>query len=153
VKLLSPTEPARLLDVPLGREYVFEVKDSGFHQSQMNKEGQAFRWTNGNARLVIPLDPQKRPRALRLNFWPARPPQIKRLWLRIVVNGRELSNEQIPSGEHWKRTLDLKGIDLGDEAVVEITSDTFVPSQLSGGTDHRTLGVEVREVTLVSALQ
>jgi hypothetical protein len=41
------------------------------------------------------------------------------------------------------------GIDVGDEVVVEILSDTFGPSGFDGRTDSRTFGVQVKGVTLL----
>ena len=64
------------------------------------------------------------------------------------MNQRELLNESLPR-QPWERTLDLSGIDLGEELILEILSDTFVPSQFDGGADNKVRGVEVRGIKLL----
>jgi serine/threonine protein kinase len=135
------------LDVILGHRSVAGVEDSGFYHDEENDLG-PFRWTDGQARLVIPLNPREPPTGLLVQL--QRP---RSTWLRLTVNGRELVNE--PAAEEdmrrWERTLDLGGIDLGDKLVVEITSSTVVPRELKPdkSEDARPLGVTVRGVRLL----
>jgi hypothetical protein len=50
--------------------------------------------------------------------------------------------DDIPLG-YWERRVDLHGISLGEQVVVELISDTFCPD------DIRTLGVLVFGIKLV----
>ena len=145
-----PVRPATasFLNVPLGNQTVEGVEDSGFYNDEHTDADGHFRWTDGKAQLVIPLDKKDRPRALRLQLLRA-----KTTWLRILVNDRELVNEQ-PSNRDiylWDRTLDLNGVELGEKLVLDIVSNTVVPSEANPGrsTDDRTLGVRVREIRLL----
>jgi len=129
------------LDVPLGHKMVEGVEDSGFYHDEHNNVG-PFRWTDGNGKLVIPLSGTDRPRALRVHL--QRP---KTTWLKIKVNGRELVNEPVADidVDPWQQTLDLDGIELGTEIVVEVISNPLVGRD----GDPRPLGVKVRGVTLL----
>src|SRR5262249_38876725 len=88
----SPAAPS-FLDGPLGSRAVPGVEDSGFYSDEQNASG-AWRWTDGKARLVIPLNRNERPQALWLQLH--RP---KNTWLRIAVNGRELVQEKAADSE------------------------------------------------------
>lgn len=125
-------------DVPLGNEMVWGVEESGF-QEQDAEAGRPVRWTNGTARLVVPLTDGWQPGALRVDLWPG----PREASLRIAVNGCELFRGKV-SGESWARTLDLTGLVLDRQVTIELDSDTFVPKPGDG----RTLGVLVREVRL-----
>jgi hypothetical protein len=152
-RLLRPALPrtpkASRVNVTVGCEYVDGVQESGFHAQQYTPNGQPSRWTNGHGRLVIPVDPAKPPRGLRVQLFPYRPANGTPADVRILINQRELFHQILPR-QQWQRTFDLAGIDLGDAAVVEIVSDTFVPAEIKdAGPDSRTLGVDVRGVTLL----
>jgi predicted RNA-binding Zn-ribbon protein involved in translation (DUF1610 family) len=135
----------------LGNQFVPEVQESGFYDQAYNKAGEPYRWTNGKGRLVIPIDRRKPPPGLVVELYISRPAQVKTAWVQIVANNRELTNQQIPleNGEGVsarfpaRGLFDLTGIELGDELVLDIFSDTFIPE-----TDQRTLGVVVRGVEL-----
>jgi hypothetical protein len=131
------------LDITLGYQSVPGVEDSGFHQNEQSAAG-PYRWTDGKARLVVPLGGKERPQALWVQLH--RP---KNTWLKITVNNRELVNVEASETElyWWERTIDLNGIDLGRAVVVEIASN---PLSARDG-DSRTLGVKVRGVKLLSA--
>jgi hypothetical protein len=149
--LLSLRRPATALpvNVTVGTEYVAGVEESGFHDQQFAEDGQPFRWTDGHARLGIPIDRARPPRALRVALWPYRPATARAATVRILVDQRELFHQTL-SRDRWERTFALTDIDLGDRVVVEILSDTFVPAEIQGaGPVSRTLGVDVRGVTLL----
>lgn len=135
-------------DVTFGNKFIPEVEESGFYQDEENERG-PFRWTDGRGRLVIPFDKREPRRALFVKL--DRP---KNSWLQIRVNDRELVNETAASDLNivpWERTLDLSGIDLGEELVVEIVSNTWVPEFTLPGKpdDHRTLGVMVWAIKML----
>jgi serine/threonine protein kinase len=139
------------LNTSLGNQFIPEVQESGFHQEEFNKAGEPYRWTNGNARLVIPIDRRKPPTGLVVQLFLVRPAQVNTVWVQIVANNHELTKQQVSleksEGMSWSPpgVLDLTGIDVGDELVLDIISDTFIPQE----TTPRTLGVVVRRVELL----
>jgi hypothetical protein len=141
------------LNVVLGNQFVPGVEESGFSFQEYDDLGEAFRWTDGKGRLVIPIDRHKPPTGLVLKLDIFRPPHVKTVLIQIVANNRELFKQHVPlgiwagsaAGRFPPGTLDLTGIDLGDELVLDIISETFRPK----GTDARTLGVLVRGVELL----
>ncbi len=147
VWLRWPWGPSWFVDNPVGHKRIPHLKDSGFHGDEFDQEHQPLRWTNGKGRLVIPIG-GGRPQALLVRLHTIRPPQVASARLQITINGRELCSQSILVGP-WQKTFTLTDIDLGSEAVVEIVSDTFVPKHALGSADERTLGVEVRGITLL----
>ncbi len=76
-------------------------------------------------------------------------PGRDRARLTVRANGIQLWNRPIPP-DPWSRSLDLAGVALGNELVVELDSDTFCPADTpDGSTDHRTLGIMVRQIRLI----
>jgi serine/threonine protein kinase/DNA-directed RNA polymerase subunit RPC12/RpoP len=136
----------------LGNQIVPGVQESGFYHQEYDSFGNAVRWTNGKARLVIPIDRGKPPKGLVMKLQIYRPAQVKTAWVQIVANDRELTKQKIPlwtwegssAGKFSEAPLDLTGIDLGDELVLDINSDTFIPNR-----DQRALGVLVLGVELL----
>ena len=65
----------------------------------------------------------------------------------LSENGRVIVTEMATSRDMglWERTLDLSSVDLGNEVVVEIVSNTVNPSRLDlkQSQDNRELGVQV----------
>ena len=78
------------------------------------------------------------------------------LALRVLVNEREIYNDQIPLGK-WEKTLDIGGMELGQQVTVELVSDTFTPLGQPRGDgkgasdDTRALGVQVWSIKLLDA--
>jgi hypothetical protein len=141
------------LNGTLGNQFVPEVEESGFWQEEYSKAGKPFRWTDGKGRLVIPIDRRKPPTGLVVELGIVRPAEAKTAWVQIVANNRVLFKQQIilwkwgggTAGKFPAGVLDLTGIDLGDELVLDIISDTFVPKGEAG---QRTLGVVVEGIEL-----
>jgi WD40 repeat protein/serine/threonine protein kinase len=149
--LLLPRRPGQRLsfvNVTVGSEAFPEIDETGFHCQECYR-GQPFRWTTGDARLVIPIDPTKPPDALLVQLAAYRESAVAKPRLEIVVNDRSRFKGEIPLGRPWDRVIDLRDITLGDRVVLELLSDTFSPlGQKRGdgkGTsgDPRTLGVQV----------
>jgi eukaryotic-like serine/threonine-protein kinase len=147
----QPRQRPSFVNVTLGDEFVPEVEESGFHFQEFYR-GQPFRWTDGHARLVIPTDRTKPPEALLVRFTANRAPGVKKPRVSIVVNGRSLFEGDIPLARPWENVFDLRGIDLGEQVVLEVISDTFSPQ---GGKvasdDPRQLGVQVMGIKLLRA--
>jgi serine/threonine-protein kinase len=148
-----PSEPTALFNVTLGATAVAEVDERGLSYQEHDPKGDPFRWTDGRARLVIPIDKNKPPQALFVEIFVFRPPGVAG-WLRLIANQMELVHEEVRNWR-FRRTFDLRGIDLGDKLVLEILSDTFVPQGvMDNGTnnDPRTLGVQVRAIKLLPSM-
>ena len=111
---------------------------SGFYGTEWAGD-RLFRWTCGDARLVVPLDPEMLPSSLAVEvLLTGQPKQLD-----IAVNGCALFDDTIAG--RWSAEFDLGGCPLA-APVLEITlaSDTHVPSTR----DSRTLGVAVRRIEL-----
>jgi len=136
-------------DIGLGSEKCFGVVESGFHGQEWNG-GKPFRWTDGNAKLIVPLNPEHPPRALMVEIVSNRPKESK---LKILLNNHEMYQGQVGAG-FWSKTFSLADLRLGSEATLEIISDTFVPKEeIHGSTDTRTLGVTVQDICLLESVQ
>ncbi len=134
--------------VTLGAERRLELEESGFYR-QESFEGSPGRWTNGAARLSVPLDPRDPPRALRVELLA---PGRDGTRLELVANGVVLWDRQIPR-EAWSRTFGLESVPLGEELRLEINSDTFSPAEKRPSSrDRRRLGVVVRGIRLLEQL-
>jgi serine/threonine protein kinase len=108
--------------------------------------GAAYWWTNGAARIVVPLSGPP-PGTLHVRLGVPIPKTLKRLCVKI--NGQSLFDAPVSMPFEWSQMFDLSGMHLGKELIIEVISDTFVPAKL----DSRTLGVCVRGFTLLSATQ
>jgi len=144
-----------LLDVTLGNQVNPEVEESGFYCDESDQFGQSFRWTNGKARLVIPIDKNKPPQAIAVRIYVFRPPGITGR-LQILANNHELYMQ--PHVPHWKweKAFDLRHLNLGEQLVLDIISDTFLPKGVMDNgtnTDERALGVQVRSIKLLPAFE
>jgi hypothetical protein len=135
--------------VTFGAERVWGVEESGFHDQEW-LDSRPYRWTNGAAKLVVPIDEQHLPKALRIYLGSTGPKGTR---LQIVLNGRELFNEQAPAGA-WSKTFDLAHLPLGKRATIELLSGTFVPMEtIEKSSDERTLGVLVEAISLLESHQ
>jgi hypothetical protein len=147
--------PSSFVNVTLGCEEVPGVVDSGFH-SQEYDVGQPFRWTDGNGRLVIPIDRTKPPDQLLVRLQVQRGTGVRKASLEIDVNRRPLFRDDVPLGR-WEKVLDLAGLELGDQVVVNIRSDTFNPfgtprhDRREQSNDGRELGFQVFAIKLLRA--
>jgi serine/threonine protein kinase len=142
------------LNVRLGHEPDPDIDESGFSYQERDRLNETFRWSDGHARLTIPIRQGEVARGLEVRVTTYRPAGVRSAMLKVVVNERPLFDGQIPLSA-WKNTFSLAGIDLGSEAKVEIISDTFAPLGKPTGKgkisdDDRTLGVQVWGVTLLS---
>jgi len=136
-------------NIALGAEMVWGVEESGFYDQEW-RDNRPVRWTNGAARLVVPLDEQRAPGALRVDLESTGP---KGTTLQVRVNGNTLLNGEIPSGG-WSRTFRLPSLSMEGPMTIELLSGTFVPRQaVQGSLDQRTLGVAVQGIRLLEGVQ
>ena len=113
-------------------------RTSGFYGTEW-AGARPFRWTRGDARLLVPLDPQAPPASLDISVLiTARPKR-----LRITVEDCTLFDATISGG--WSATfgLDECALEPPDVEIV-LSSDTHVPETR----DTRTLGVAVGRIEL-----
>ena len=143
------------VDVPLGVLEVPEVKETGFLQADYT-DNQPLRWTDGAARLIVPLR-GKKPRALAVTLEVPNKPNYQ---VTIKVNGKKLIDEQ-PQwdpetqsilGRDWSAEVPLAGVELGDNATIDLESSTLVPGEItpthSENRGHP-LGVRVKRLVLI----
>jgi ribosomal protein S27E len=138
------------LNVLLGGEAVAGVEESGFSGQEYDHLQRPLRWTDGRARLVVPLNRDKLPRALHVQLPASRPDRAPPATLQIVVNERVLFNAEVPNGA-LDQTFALDPALLGDTLTLDILSNTFVPQAVPGSTnsDTRSLGVRVACIRLL----
>jgi hypothetical protein len=130
----------------LGCETIPQVPESGFWGTEWDELGRPFRWTNGGAKLVVPIDSEKPPHSIRFEIRSNK--EVGSL-LQLHVNGTKIFDKQVEAGV-TKEVVSLKDVKIGKELVIEILSDSFVPEvQIKGSTDNRTLGVMVKGIRLL----
>ena len=145
---VQPLDASQYLDRLLGNEEIRGVAEEGFSWEEGGNGTPRYRWTNGAAKLVVPLNGPP-PKAMHVRLVAVR----NNYRIHIRVNGQSLFNERV-SVRDWARTFDLSSMNLGAAVTVEILSDTFVPAEMEKGNgDERTLGVRVQGVTLLSGTQ
>ena len=150
--ILEPTKekskPLVLSDyrnVVLGNRWVLGVRESGFHSWRGNN---GRRWTNGAGKLIVPIDENRPPKALRVDLAST---GHKGTELTVSVNGDVLFHESVPPGR-WSNTFSLARRSFNKHLTIELLSDTFVPAEIGkGSSDGRTLGVMVKAVTLLDS--
>lgn len=139
---------ASWLDQPLGTQPLAEIVEEGFYGREVSEaSGIAFRWTNGAAKLVIPLHgPPPTGLHIRLIL-----PGLPAYRLSIQVNGKALFEDQLALNGLWSETFDLSTMTLGKELTVEIQSGSHIPANIrKGSKDERILGVRLVAITLLS---
>ena len=136
--------PAEYAGIRLGAEPVFRIQESGFHAQEWVK-GDPARWTNGAAKLRVPIESGNPPRSLEIETVAF---GRDRVVLQVMANGVELWNQQIPPAG-WSKSFDLEQVPLGDTLLIELNSDTLTPSDGPGGPPlGRSLGVMVKGIHL-----
>jgi hypothetical protein len=134
------------IKVNLGNEGVLGVTESGFYGQEFSGNI-PFRWTNGSAKLVVPLDPNHLPRLMRVHIGSTGGVKEKRV--KILTNGHELFDGQVP-GEGFSQSFSLANVPLWEQLNIELLSDTHIPREIiRGSTDNRTLGVLVKSISLL----
>ena len=129
--------------VNLAPEPVPGVEEGGFHHRERSGD-QPFRWTDGNAKVIVPVADGRRWRTLAVT---AEIPERPDYRVRLTVNGRVLFDDVAKAGRTWAKEFPLDGIDLDRRAVIDVTSSTIPPGQ-TRTKDDRTLGIRLRELIL-----
>ena len=121
-----------------------EVTLSGFYLQEWIGV-RPVRWTNGNARLVAPIDPQSPPAALGVEVGMTGGVPARKV-LRIDVNGCTVHRGIVTGG--WSATFPFDRCPVsGDTVAIDFVSGSHVPR----GGDSRTLGVAFAVVELLDA--
>lgn len=146
-------ESRSFLGINLGAETVPDVAESGFYNQEVEGD-KPFRWTDGKARLTVPLRTDEVPRSLLVNLFAPRPAGVPTVLVKVLLNQRVLFDGEISPGR-WNQTFDLENTDAGAEAVIDIVSDTLVPASVpqadgSASGDGRNLGVQVHGIQLLA---
>ena len=114
------------------------VTADGFYGAERSEQ-RPFRWTNGTARLSVPIDTRSPPSAMTVDVLMTDGPKK----LQIKVNRYTLFDEVIRN--RWSETFPLDVVQFrSSNLVIELLSDTHVPQTA----DNRTLGVAVGAVEL-----
>ena len=125
--------------------WIWGVKQSGFHDQEWWNH-KPVRWTDGGARLDVPLPESGSISAVHVELASTGPRGTR---LRIRLQGREVFDQSVPAGA-LNQVFDLSGSFLGEGLSIEFISDTFIPAQTEGGSsDTRQLGVAVGSVHLL----
>jgi len=129
---------SHLIQVPLGTEIgsaaVIGVDAEGLYPEEGDSTTH-YRWTNGNASLIVPTPDGAPARRLSISL---RAPA--RLHLTLAANQVSLFDGEVSPGE-WEEVVDLPRVGPGSQLVISLRSDTFVPTPVDGYT--RTLGVQL----------
>jgi uncharacterized Zn ribbon protein len=139
------------VDVSLGSEKAFGVSESGFNEQEFRDKMPA-RWTSGAARLIVPLNENRLPKAIGVDIVSTGGTKIKEKRVKIVANGYRLFDGQVPD-EGFSQLFSLAHVPLGKQLVIELLSDTHIPMEIiKGSTDDRTLGIFVRDIRLLDKI-
>ena len=127
-------------------KWIWGVEQTGFHGQEFSGNTPA-RWTDGSARMVVPIDENRPPQALRVDIASTGP---KGTELTVLVNRDVLFHGSVPPG--WSKTFSLAGRSFNKPLTLELLSNTFVPREtIKSNPDRRTLGVMVQAVTLLDS--
>lgn len=111
----------------------------GFHGQE--KSDRPFRWTKGNARLVLPV-PKERATRLTLEF--ELPPAARSADAGVYLEGRKLA--AFPGGHRVEVSLPPQS---GERVRLELRAGSWVPKQtIPGSGDPRTLGLQLFQIEL-----
>ena len=116
-------------------------RSSGFYGTEWGRS-RSFRWTRGDARLVVPVDPRSPPEELAVDVLLTGGEKQ----LRIAVDDCLLFDQAVAG--RWNATFDLRECGLSPpEVEIVLESDTHIP----GTRDTRRLGVGLGRVELRGA--
>jgi hypothetical protein len=112
------------LGMRLGWRRIPGVFESGFYRGEGRSA--TYRWTNGAGRLVVPIDPYRKPARLALTL--AHPTRSD---LRLVANDKEVFAGRLAAGS--EHTIDLAQVPSNDWLTIQLLSETFVSDRTEHG--------------------
>lgn len=129
---------------------------NGFHHRDGGRRAAA--WTDGEATIRVVTQPDH-PVPVRLSFGFQRPPAAGPADLRIDVDGEEVATADLerpptPLERSVGRSVSVMVVSPDHDVPVDLTirSSTFVPADLDGGDDRRTLGVPLAGIQIGSGV-
>jgi hypothetical protein len=128
-----------------GSKPVPGVAEEGFYNPENWPTGPA-RWTNGDARLWIPIKPSDLATSHLLVDIASVGPSANRVSL--YANGNQLFRGKIAKGRSTL-VFPLSDVPADDKLDVKIESDTFVPHDHSDSEDMRQLGVALHSIRVM----
>ena len=135
------------VNVGLGSEKVLGVAESGWHK-QESWDKMPARWTDGTARLIVPMNEKRMPKAMGVEIVSTGGVEVKQKKLKILVNGYKLFDGKI-SDEGYSQLFPLSNVPLGKQLTIELLSDKHIPKNIiKDSIDDRTLGVMVKDIRL-----
>ena len=111
---------------------------TGFHPREGGWPG--FRWTSGDAELLVALEPGRRT-TVELVVGGERPTPAE---VELLVDGAAVARATTAPDADVRVRADVVGRDDGEPVVLRLRSDTFSPAEALGIDDDRRLGVQVR---------
>jgi hypothetical protein len=148
VAIASPIEPPNWHHCAQGGSKVWGVSESGFYAETVSFH-QKVRWTNGHGRLEVRVAAEDWPDELMIDLSGSSPSGSH---LRVLANGYELYCGNLDEERNWFKILPLSNVRIGTLLSIELISNTFIPADTyKGSNDYRSLGVQVREVRLLSS--
>ncbi|MFQ5595282.1 MAG: hypothetical protein ACE5HA_14140, partial [Anaerolineae bacterium] len=113
---------------------------SGFYGRETSPEGVTFRWTDGAARITMPVMPDTTTLALRVSGPPA---QVSPSNLTLFVDGQPVGTWKLPDRLIVLSADVPAGAAADGRLEIELRSETWVPRQAGRGDDDRRLGIVV----------
>lgn len=136
------------VNLMLGAVPVEGVRESGFHYQEYVGD-EPFRWTNGFARLLVPVSAKEPPQRLWLSVGVLRP-KVTPVRFQVLVDETMVFDGKLSSSRS-EMPLDLASHSFSKQAVIELRSETFKPKGVMDGgknLDPRELGVQVWGIML-----
>lgn len=108
-----------------------------------------FRWTSGDAQMILPGLGSGVPLKIHANLHEFRPSPLAPNPVTIALNGNKVISFT-PDTNLAAYTFDLPAIaDLRGDAIIDLHSDTFLPKEtIPNSTDERSLGLFVDQIKL-----
>lgn len=134
------------LDMASASEEIYLTR--GFYPPE-ETFGITYRWTSGEAQLILPGAGSGTALKLSLNLHEFRPAPLMPQPVTLALNGRDVISFT-PDTNLQAYTFDLPPIaDLRGDVVLDLRSDTFAPKDsIPNSTDERALGLFVDQIKL-----
>lgn len=113
---------------------------AGFYGREISPEGVTFRWTDGAARIAMPVAPGASSLALRVSGPPAGVPPPN---LTLFVDGQQVGTWKLQDRFIVLSADVPAGAAADGRLEIELQSDTWMPRQAGRGDDDRRLGIVV----------
>ncbi|MFQ5858653.1 MAG: hypothetical protein ACE5LU_23885, partial [Anaerolineae bacterium] len=113
---------------------------AGFYDREVSPKGTTFRWTDGAARISLPVSQNATSLTLRVSGPPTQAPRPD---LTLFIDGREVGTWELPDRFTTLSVNVPAGAATDSRLDILLQSDTWVPKRAGLGDDDRRLGVVV----------